>query len=196
MSTLVFTSVWRQSSHLWHLRPIRIVPVYFLSSQTSPTTGNIFERLPKEELAPKIRSKLRDREFLPGSTGGGFPEFLASPRDSFPLGVRVNTGNQSSLPELTARCMEYMEENLSHSPAILFRGLPAGTADDFLTIAQAMKGKTMNYEGGNGPRPRAIKNVDVYHASTEPGAYTIELHHEMAYSGSFPKKVLDKPDLF
>ena len=110
--------------------------------------------------------------------------------------MRVNTWDQSSLPELTARCMEYMEENLFHSPAILFRGLPAETAEDFLTIAQAMHGKPLNYEGGNGPRPRAIKNVDIYNASAEPGAYTIELHHEMAYSRTFPKKVLDKPDLF
>ena len=188
MSTLVFTSVWRQSSRLW--RSITTVPVYFLSSQTSPTTGNIFERIPKEELAPKIRSRLRDREFLPGSAGGGFPEFLAGPSDSFPLGVRINTGNQSPLLELSAKCMEYMEEHHSHSPAILFRGLPAETAEDFLTITQAMQGKSLSYAGGVVPRPRVLENADIYHTTTEDQAYTIELHNEMSYSSSFPSKVL------
>ena len=190
MSTLVFTSVWRQSFRHW--RPIRTIPVYFLSSQTSPTSGNIFERLPKEELAPKIRSRLRDREYLPGSTGGGFPEFLAEPSDSFPLGVRVNNGDQSSLLKLSAKCMEYMEDNLSHNPAILFRGLPAGTAEDLLTITQAMKGKPMSYAGGGVPRPRVIEKAEIYQATTEDEVYSIELHHEMAYSNSYPSKVLHK----
>ena len=64
--------------------PIRIL---------STTTGGIFEPIPREELVTKFKSRLRDRQFLPGSSGGGFPEFLAEPRDSFPLGVRVNNRN-------------------------------------------------------------------------------------------------------
>lgn len=139
---------------------------------------------------PNIRSGLRDREFLSGSVDGGFPEFLGAPGDSFPLGLRIINGNQFSLGELSAKCMEYVQENNSQSPAIVFRGLPAKTAKDFLTITQAIKGKPLSYAGGNVPRLRAIENSEIYQATTEDQAVTIELHHEMAYSSSFPSKVL------
>ncbi|PFX20808.1 hypothetical protein AWC38_SpisGene14732 [Stylophora pistillata] len=156
MSTFVFTSAWRQSSRLCHLSPTKLAATYFLSTKTSPETGSIFERISKEELAPKSKPRLQGREFLPGSTGGGFPEFLAEPSDSFPHGVRVNTGDQSSLSELGANCMEYIKKNLTDSQAILFRGLPAETADDFLALTQGMQGKPLNYEGGTAPRPKEI----------------------------------------
>ena len=106
------------------------------------------------------------------------------------LGLQIINGNQFSLGELSAKCMEYVQENNSQSPAIVFRGLPAKTAEDFLTITQAIKGKPLSYAGGNVPRPRAIENSEIYQATTEDQAVTIELHHEMAYSSSFPSKVL------
>ncbi|KAJ7394310.1 hypothetical protein OS493_000112 [Desmophyllum pertusum] len=118
------------------------------------------EPLPREELVTKFKTRLRDRQFAPGSTGGGFPEFLAEPRDSFPLGVRVHNPNQASLAELTAKCMEFVEENHPHSPAILFRGLPAQTADDFSIIAREIPGKPMVYEGGSAFRTQLTKVLE------------------------------------
>lgn len=126
----VFTTLWRLSSGLRR-------PIHLWSSKLSTTSASIFEPIPREELVTKFKSRLRGRKFLPGSSGADFPEFLAEPRESFPLGVRVKNRNQSSLAELTAKCMEYVEENFSHSPAILFRGLPAKTAGDFSRIAWA-----------------------------------------------------------
>ncbi|XP_022805017.1 clavaminate synthase-like protein At3g21360 [Stylophora pistillata] len=185
MPTLVFSS--KQSGPLW--RSVKKISVYFLSSQKSSTKDSIFERIPREELVPNIRSGLRDRKFLPGSTDGGFPEFLGEPSNSFPLGLRICNGKQFSLGELSAKCTEYVQKNNSLSPAILFRGLPAKTAEDFLTITQSIEGKPLSYAGGNVPRPRAIENADIYQVNTEDQAMTIELHHEMAYSSSFPSKV-------
>ena len=189
MSTFIFTSARRQSSRLRHISPIKLATSYFLSTKVRSVIGSIFERIPKEELAPKTRPRLRDREFLPGSTGEGFPEFLAEPSDSFPHGVRVNTRDQSSISELGANCMKYIKENLTDSQAILFRGLPVETAEDFLALTEGMRGKPLNYEGGTSPRPKEIENSDIYFASAEPGAYTIELHNEMAYLKTFPRKV-------
>ena len=189
MSTFVFTLAWRQSSRFCHIRPIKHATSNVLSTKTSSVTGRIFEQIPKEELAPKTRPRLRDREFLPGSTGEGFPEFLAEPSHFFPVGVRVNTRDKSSLSELGAHCMEYIKKNLTNSQAILFRGLPAETAEDFLALTQGMRGKPMNNEGGNTPRPEELQNSDIYSASTEPGVYTIELHNELAYAKTFPRKV-------
>lgn len=85
--------------------------------------------------------------------------------------------------------MEYAQENNSQIPAIVFRGLTAKTAEDFLIITQAIKGKPLSYAGGNVSRPRAIEKSEIYQATTEDQAVTIELYHEMAYSSSFPSKV-------
>ena len=190
MTARVLTAFWRFSSGF--RTPSRKTTVH-LSSLQIPTataaTANIFEPIPKEELVTKFKSRLRDRQFLPGSTGGGFPEFLAEPRDSFPLGVRVNNRNQSSLAELTEKCMEYVEENFPHSPAILFRDLPAKTAEDFSIIAQAIKGKTLTYDGGTAFRTQIDKSAGTYTASIDPPSYTIEPHNEMSFNDVFPSKV-------
>ena len=85
--------------------------------------------------------------------------------------------------------MEYIKKNLTDRQAILFRGIPAETAEDFLALTQGMRGKPLNYEGGATPRPKELKNSDIYFATTEPGEYTIELHNEMAYLKTFPTKV-------
>ena len=189
MSACVLTTFWRLSPGL--RRPSRKIAVYLSSSQFSTTTATacLFEPIPREELVTKFKSRLRDRKFLPGASEGGFPEFLAEPRDSFPLAVQVNNPNQSSLSELTAKCMGYAEENFSRSPAILFRGLPAKTAEDFSTIAQAIQGKTMTYEGGTAFRTQVDKSAGTYTASIDPPSYTIEPHNEMAFNEIFPSKV-------
>lgn len=189
MSAVVFASARRQSFRISRISLVRIVRVNRLSTKTRKTTGSVFERIAKEELTPIIGSRLRDREFLPGSTGGGFPEFLAGPSDSFPHGVRVNTRDKASLPELSEKCMDYVKENLVYSPAILFRGLPAETADDFLTITQAIPGKAMSYAGGGVPRPEVLQKSGIYYTSTEDEVYSIDLHHEMAYGKSYPSKL-------
>ena len=136
----------------------------------------------------KFKSRLRGRQFLPGSSGSDFPEFLAEPRDSFPLGVKVKNPNPSSLAELTVKCMEFVKENFSQSPAILFRGLPATTAEDFSIIARAIPEKSAGY-GGIGQRSQVDKEVGTYTASERPKDYTIELHNELAYSDNYPSKV-------
>ena len=180
MNSRVLTSFWRLSCTL--RAPSRTL------TTLSTTTGGIFEPIPREELVTKFKSRLRDRQFLPGSTGGDFPEFLAEPRDSFPLGVRVHNRNQSSLTELSEKCMDYVEENFSHSPAILFRGLPAETAEDFSVIAKASKMKCI-YFGGTASRTVIDKETGVATASEAPDEYTIQPHNEQSYMATFPSKV-------
>ena len=179
MKGRVLTTFWRLP-----FSPLR-APIRILST----ATGDIFEPLPREELITKFKSRLRDRPFLPGCSGGGFPEFLAEPRDSFPLGVRVNNWNQSSLAELTEKCMDYVKEHFSCNPAILFRGLPAETAEDFSTIAKGTQERPLTYEGGTALRTQVDKNAATYTASNEANCYTVELHNEMAYNDVFPSKV-------
>ena len=179
MKSRVLKTLWKLSSC-----PLRTT-IRILTT----TTDDIFEPIPRKELVTKFKSRLRDREFLPGSTGGGFPEFLAEPKDSFPLGVRVNNRNQSSLAKLTEKCMHYVKEHSSCNPAILFRGLPAETAKDFAIIAKATREKSLTYEGGTALRTQVDKNAGTYTASNKANCYTVELHNEMAYNDVFPSKV-------
>ena len=158
-------------------------------SQENPTTRRIFQPLPREELVTKFKSRLKDRPFTVGSTGKGFPEFLAEPRESFPHGVRVINPHQSSLAELTTNCMEYVEENHAQHPAILFRGLPAETAQNFSTIAKAIPWKGMTYEGGTAFRQNIDKSVGTYTANDDPEDVTIDPHNEMSYTEVYPSKV-------
>lgn len=159
------------------------------STQASPTKRSLFQPLPREELVTKFKSRLKDRPFTLGSTGEGFPEFLAEPRESLPHGVLVSNLNQASLTELTAKCMEYVEENHSHSPAILFRNLPAQTAQDFSAIAKGIPWKGLTYEGGASFREQIDKSVGTYTANDDPDEITIDPHNELTYSNFHPSKV-------
>ena len=185
MSRAVLSTCWRISSHL--RRPVTRGPVSLPRLRRTGTTS-IFELLPREELVTKFKSRLRGRQFLAGASEGGFPEFLAEPRDSFPLGVRVNNSNRSSLKELTTKCMEFVEDNFPHSPAILFRNLPTKTAEDFSIIAQTVQMK-FTYDGGTANRTFIDKDSGIATASENPDEFTIQTHNEMSYAAVYPSKV-------
>ena len=159
------------------------------STQESPTARGVLQPLPREELVTKFKSRLKDRPFIVGSTGEGFPEFLGAPTESFPHGVQVNNPHKSSLAELTAKCMEYVDENHAQHPAILFRNLPAQTAQDFSTIAKAIPWKPLTYEGGASYRQQIDKSVGTYTANDDPDEISIDPHNEMSYTNVYPSKV-------
>ena len=168
--------------------------ILFVVIQTSKVRkiqqqGAFFMPLPREELVTKFKSRLKDRPFTVASTGEGFPEFLGKPRLSFPHGVRVINLHQSSLAELTTKCMEYVEEKHTQHPAILFRGLPAETALDLSTIAKEIPWKGMTYEGGTAFRLQIDKSVGAYTANDDPDDVTIDPHNEMSYTEAYPSKV-------
>ena len=164
------------------------------STQASSTTRttSTFQPLLREELVTKFKSRLKDRPFTVGATGEGFPEFLAEPRESFPHGVLVNNPHKYSLAELTEKCMEYVEENLAHNSAILFRNLPAQTAQDFSIIAQGIPWKALSTKGGANLRSKVDKNVGTYTANDDPGEISITPHNELSYTDVYPSKVRDR----
>ena len=158
-------------------------------SQENPTARTIFQPLSREELITKFKSRLKDRPFTVGSTGEGFPEFLGEARESLPHGLRVIYPHQSPLAELTAKCMEYIEENHAEHPAILFRGLPAETAQDFTTISKAIPWKGMDYRGGASFRQKIDKSAGTYTANDDPDDLSIDPHNELSFNKVHPTKV-------
>ena len=171
-------------SHLLHDKTRNL-----FSTRASPTTTDTFTPLPREEMLTKFKSRIKDRPSMAGSTGEGFPEFLAEPRESFPHGVLVTNPQQSSLAQLTAKCMKYVEENLIHHPAILFRNLPGQTEEDFSIIAREIPGKALTYEGGASFRQRIDENIGTYTANNDPDEISIDPHNEMSYNNVYPSKV-------
>ena len=85
--------------------------------------------------------------------------------------------------------MEYVEENHAQHPAILFRGLPAETAQDFATIAKEIPWKGMTNEGGASYRQKIDKSVGTYTANDDPEDLSMDPHNELSYAKVFPSKV-------
>ena len=102
----------------------------------------------------------------------------------------VKNRHKSSLKEITKICMKYIKENSADSPAILFRDLPAKTAEDFSIIAKATGEPALNYQGGTALRSQIDHRAGIYTTSNEPNYYSVELHNEMAYNMIHPSKVI------
>ena len=159
------------------------------STQASIQRAISFQPLPKEELSPKVKSKLKGRPFMVGSQGDGFPEYLAEPTESLPHAVLVHNPYQASLSELTVKCIEYVENNLVNNPAILFRNLPAQTAQDFSIITKEIPWKRLEYKGGPNYRNKVDKKAGIYTANDDPGHISIAPHNELSYTDTYPSKV-------
>lgn len=156
-------------------------------AQELHNTSPQFTTLTPAELQPKTPSRLAGKEFLPGSTGDGFPEVLSPPSKTFPHAVRVET---RSVDDCVVSCRRYLRENLSHYGAVLLRNLPVKTAADFSNLSQRLGYKGMKYQGGAVEREELDKSSATYTASDEPPQAVIEHHNEMAYSPVYPSKLL------
>lgn len=87
------------------------------------TGKNYFTQLPTDELSLGYRPRIAGRKYLPGSTLGGFPEFLAGPEDghSFPLAYKVTKPQAFDIMGWSQRCREMIDTELSVYGAILIR---------------------------------------------------------------------------
>ena len=160
-----------------------------IRSSSTQSSSLSFEPLPREDLVPRVMSRLKGRPFIQGSQGDGCPEYLAEPKESLPHAVLVHNPNQASLEELTIKCMEYVEDNIVRTPAILFRNLPAETAQDFSTIAKAIPWKGLEYKGSPNYRVKADKEAWTYHANEDPCHISIAPHNELSFTNAYPSKV-------
>lgn len=161
-----------------------------LSSTQASSQSLSFEPLPRVDLVPRVMSRLKGRPFMQGSQGEGCPEYLAEPQESLPHAVLVHNPHQASLEELTIKCMEYVEDNIIRTPAILFRNLPAQTAQDFSTIAKAIPWKGLEYKGSANYRVKADKEAGTYTANDDPCHISITPHNELSFTNAYPSKIM------
>ncbi|XP_066299126.1 dapdiamide synthesis protein DdaC-like [Branchiostoma lanceolatum] len=138
--------------------------------------------------APQIRG----RAFLPGSESPKFPELLSPPRTGDAPRVFVPSGSVGTLPEDCAVEVRRVVHDLMKTRdegAVLFRGLPLSTTQDFSRVVNNLGLKmTRSYKGGIGIRRQTDESV--YTASDEPPEWCIEPHNELAQSNNSPEKVI------
>ncbi|CAH1243664.1 Hypp7136 [Branchiostoma lanceolatum] len=135
-------------------------------------------------------ARIRGRKWLPGSHSPKFPEFLAPPKDGY-VNVFTPIEKLDCSPEQCAPSMRQVIHNVMErrkEGALLFRGMPLATAEDFSRALVNLGLKLTSYKGGGGIRHRLAEAVDT--ASDEPPDVCIEPHHDLAYTNHYPEKIM------
>mmetsp|Transcript_60082 Transcript_60082/g.99173 ORF Transcript_60082/g.99173 Transcript_60082/m.99173 type:complete len:378 (-) Transcript_60082:727-1860(-) len=144
--------------------------------------------------APVVPVQVQGRAFLPCSENPKLPKALDGPRDSFPYVLEPQSSAQDfSIQDWANACKMEMDENLAKYGAILFRGLPLSTPDDFGKWMRGLDWRTMGDKEALKcmfARSMSSHNINemVRTASDDPAEYTIEPHSEYHTVG-FPDKI-------
>ncbi|KAI8520266.1 hypothetical protein Bbelb_000200 [Branchiostoma belcheri] len=160
------------------------------AAATSASGVNLVEAnvdwLTEVQAQPPVR--VRGREWLPGSHSLNFPEFLSPPRPGYPRVFTPDAQVNASPEECAVPARKLLEDLLdqANEGAVLFRGLPLHTPEDFSRFMSNLGLKLTSYRGGSGVRHNLAASVDT--ASNEPPDFCIEPHNEMAYTDHFPEK--------
>ena len=103
--------------------------------------------------------------------------------------------NTSNLTDMTA-CVKWVKENktdiekeLDKTGAVLFRGFPTPTAQDFDTFVRAFDYPNFSYDDSLSNALRISVTDRVFTANEAPPHVNIYLHHELAQTPSYPGKL-------
>jgi alpha-ketoglutarate-dependent taurine dioxygenase len=108
----------------------------------------------------------------------------------FPLALACDapTGLDAALEWIAANRQELVQKASLHG-AVLFRGVPLTTAEDFDRFVAAFDLPNFPYEESLSNAVRVIKTPRVFTANEAPPTVTIFLHHEMAQTPIYPSKL-------
>ena len=107
----------------------------------------------------------------------------------FPLVVKIEGFQLNDFFDfIEINCSTIEELTLSHG-AVLLRGLPLTTPDDFDSAIQRFYWENFTYEDSLSNAVRVIHSPRVFSANEAPPETTIFLHHEMAQTPLFPSKL-------
>lgn len=141
---------------------------------------------------PAVPVELAKRPFLAGATDPSMPVAISKPPTAtFPLVLQPKSVlhvNDISVQDWAADATIWIDAMLHEHGAILLRGLPLVTADDFTHFVEGLDCETLGYAGGIALRDAVTPKVMT--ASYEPPEVSMEPHNEMAYTNVYPSKVL------
>ncbi|MGH7137951.1 MAG: TauD/TfdA family dioxygenase [Pirellulales bacterium] len=110
---------------------------------------------------------------------------------AFPLALECRSPS-ATLAETTAWLAEHrrrLEEQAGTHGAILFRGFPLTTAEDFDRFVAAFDWPNFAYDESLSNAVRVNRTPRVFTANEAPPTATILLHHEMAQTPIYPSKL-------
>jgi hypothetical protein len=116
---------------------------------------------------------------------------LKSGDQVFPT-VMVSESEATSLEDALAWVRENRESldaKASQSGAVLFRGLPLVTSDDFDAFIRAFEYPNFRYQDSLSNAVRVNRTERVFTANEAPPSVTICLHHEMAQTPTYPSRL-------
>ena len=107
----------------------------------------------------------------------------------FPLVVKIEGFQLNDFFDfIEINCSTIEELTLSHG-AVLLRGLPLTTPDDFDSAIQRFYWENFTHEDSLSNAVRVVHSPRVFSANEAPPETTIFLHHEMAQTPLFPSKL-------
>ena len=107
----------------------------------------------------------------------------------FPLVVKIEGFQLNDFFDfIEINCSTIEELTLSHG-AVLLRGLPLTTPDDFDSAIQRFYWENFTYEDSLSNAVRVVHSPRVFSANEAPPETTIFLHHEMAQTPLYPSKL-------
>jgi alpha-ketoglutarate-dependent taurine dioxygenase len=109
----------------------------------------------------------------------------------FPLVLKSSSQEidlDSSAQWIKAHRKELLDQAAGHG-AILFRGFPLATAQDFDQFVAAFELENFPYDQSLSNAVRVIKTTRVFTANEAPPSVTIFLHHEMAQTPVYPSRL-------
>jgi hypothetical protein len=126
--------------------------------------------------APPIRIEAGTGRETPWTTD--LPKYYQAPRPDFPLTVQLTAqGKVLKLARLGLWTRALMEDHLADHGAILLRGLPIRTGEDFTELMEAVGYPAINFEG-----ILVRRNIQggerTYNTSTEPPSLVLVPHNE------------------
>lgn len=130
------------------------------------STSNTTDRLGDEVVA------------TPYADGDGLPLFIEPTSDRLRTSVADAQAWFAGLP---------FDEILAEAGAVVLRGFPVRTTDDFMLMTKHLPPLDLGYAGGNAPR-EAVKG-SVMESTRADASVLLYLHQEMAYLPQFPNKL-------
>ncbi len=112
---------------------------------------------------------------------------VASNGLNFPLVCKA-VGGRIDLKSWIEQNKAEFNSKLSKNGAMLFRGFGINTVDKFQSLIQTFVEKPLEYKMRSSPRYAVGNNV--YHTTTYPNEYSINMHSESSYDPNHPSNIV------
>jgi hypothetical protein len=136
--------------------------------------------------APVVPPSVRGRPGMAGGDSPLAPSAVPPPRPDFPLLARPAPDSACDLTAWARAARRLLDERLTEVGAVLLRGLPIASSEEFAAFRSALDYPATRYSGIAVRREVA---PDVWTVNALTGERTIMLHNELPYERVVPRQL-------